>query len=75
MFFYNVTFWFFDLNGIFYKRIDSEEMTINNKQLILKNNTINQDIEKLNNNQINNNFSNLQHEINKNLNQKIEFIK
>jgi lipopolysaccharide export LptBFGC system permease protein LptF len=47
--FANVSLWFFDNNGVFYKRIDSEEMSFINNSLILKNNTVNEQSEIFNN--------------------------
>ena len=47
--FYNVSLWFFNKEGLFYKRVDSEEMALLNENLILKNNIINQESLILNN--------------------------
>ncbi len=41
--FQDVTFWFFDKNGQFYKKIDAEEMLLNKTNWSLKNVTINDD--------------------------------
>ncbi len=72
--FYNVNLWFFDKNGIFYKRIDSEEMILLNNNLILKNNIVNEQSLIFNNENIEKNFTLLSKEGNKNLNQKIPKI-
>lgn len=69
--FYNVSLWFFNKEGLFYKRVDSEEMALLNENLILKNNIINQESLILNNEEFQKNFNLLSKESNKNLNQQL----
>ena len=69
--FYNVSLWFFNKEGLFYKRVDSEEMALLNENLILKNNIINKEYLILNNEEFQKNFNLLSKESNKNLNQQL----
>jgi lipopolysaccharide export system permease protein len=67
--FYNSSIWFFNREGIFYKKIDSKEIILDEGQLILNDNIINENFKELyevkNFNFINNNGQ-------KNLNKKID---
>jgi len=72
--FYNVNLWFFNKEGLFYKRIDSEEMILLKENLILKNNIINQESKVLNSEEYQKNFNLLSKESNKNLNQQFAKI-
>jgi lipopolysaccharide export system permease protein len=68
--FYNASLWFFNKEGLFYKRVDSEEMALLNENLILKNNIINQESQILNNEEFQKNFNLFSKESNKNLNKQ-----
>jgi lipopolysaccharide export system permease protein len=68
--FYNASLWFFNKEGLFYKRVDSEEMALLNENLILKNNIINQESPILNNEEFQKNFNLFSKESNKNLNKQ-----
>ncbi len=72
--FYNVSLWYFDINGVFYKKIDSKEMVLLQNKFILSSNIVNQESAILNNAEFQKNFNLFSKESNKSLNQEITKI-
>ena len=68
--FYNNTIWFFDENGVFYKKINSENMTLKDNKFILENTITNTLIPSLNYEKNQKNFKQLSKESQNFINQK-----